>query len=171
MTAAIEDLENLFRRHRKFLTWKVFRMVSCRETAEDLVNEAYARIVSVLCHKPVAHASTFLHQTVHNLAIDHLRHEKTRRRVLECETAGGRSLEIASPEASPEKKVADRQQLALLTQILSDLPHRARAALILNRMEGLSYPQIARRLGVSESTVYKDIRLAMSRCLDAVGKE
>ena len=91
MTADIEELENLFRRHRKSLTWKALKMVSCRETAEDLVSEAYTRIIGVVGHGPVTHASTFLYQTVHNLAIDHLRHERTRHRVLDSESRGAAS--------------------------------------------------------------------------------
>lgn len=171
MTAGIEELDALFRRHRKALTWKAFKIVSCRETAEDLVSEAYTRIIGVINQRPIAHVSAFLYQTVHNLAIDHLRQERTRRHVMDADEAGSGRLEVASLDATPEKRMADRERLTHLTQALSDLPHRARMALILSRMHGLSYPQIAKRLGVSESTVYKDIRLAMSRCLDAVGEE
>ena len=39
---------------------------------------------------------------------------------------------------------------------------------MLSRLEGLTYPEIARRLGVSENTVYNDIRAALARCLAAV---
>ena len=171
MAAAMDELENLFRCHRKSLTWKIFRMVSCRETADDLVSEAYARMAGVIHGRSVAHASTFLYQTAHNLAIDHLRREQTRRRFLDCDNAEKSSLEVASPEASPETVIVDRQRLKRLTQTLSGLPKRARKALLLNRVEGLTYPEIAERLGVSESTVYKDIRLALSHCLDAAADD
>ena len=168
MSVAIDDLEELFKAHRTSLTWKAYRMVSCRETAEDLVSEAYARMMDGICDKSVSNAPGLLHQIVHNLAIDHLRKEQTRRRFVGDSQTEMQYMEVASPKASPEQIAGDRQRLGQLKSALSEVPERARIALMLNRVEGLSYPQIARRLGVSESTIYKDVRLALAQCLDAV---
>ena len=143
-------------------------MVSCRETAEDLVNEAYARIATVLGHRPVEHMPTFLYQTAHNLALDHLRREQTRGRFVDAKGGDTAMLHVASPEASPETVAADRQKLGRLSDSLSVLPKRTRTVLLLNRIEGLSYPEIAKKLGVSQSTVYKDVQMALSHCLDAL---
>ena len=167
MVHANAELENLFKCHRRHLIWKTFRMVSCHETAEDLVNEAYTRIASVIGGRPVDHLPTFLYQMAHNLAIDYLRRERTRGRFVESREGDAAMLHVASPEASPETIAADRQRLDRLAQALSTLPARTRTVLLLNRIEGLPYPEIARRLGVSESTVYKDVQLALSRCLSA----
>ena len=171
MTTTPHEIEDLFRDKRKFLIWKIFRMVSCQATAEDLVSEAFTRMVGLIDGKPIAQPSGFLHQTAHNLAIDHLRRERTRHRFLDIENGQAKSLQVASSEASPERVLEDRQQLARLTQSLSGLPERTRTVLLLNRIEGLSYPEISKRLGVSESTVYKDVRLALLHCLEAVGEE
>ena len=54
---------------------------------------------------------------------------------------------------------------------LAGMPERARRALTLSRLEGLSYPEIARELGVSENTVYNDIRTALAHCLAARGDD
>ena len=111
MTHTNAELENLFKCHRRHLTWKIFRMVSCHETAEDLVNEAYARIASAIRRRPVEHLPTFLYQTAHNLAIDYLRRERTRGRFIEQRQGENAMLHVASPEASPETIAADRQRL------------------------------------------------------------
>ena len=42
---------------------------------------------------------------------------------------------------------------------------------MLSRLEGLTYPEIARRLGVSENTVYNDIRAALASCLASLDDE
>ena len=165
MTRADAELENLFKCHRRHLIWKIFRMVSCHETAEDLVNEAYTRIASTVGCRRIDHLPTFLYQTAHNLAIDYLRREKTRDRFIDSREGEAAMLHVASPEASPETIAADRQRLDRLAATLSTLPPRTRTVLLLNRIEGLPYPEIAKRLGVSESTVYKDVQLALSRCL------
>lgn len=167
MTYAKAELENLFKSHRRHLIWKIFRMVSCHETAEELVNEAYTRIASAVRSRPVDHLPTFLYQTAHNLAIDHLRREQTRNRFVDIKDGEAAMAHVPSPDASPETIAADRQRLDRLAEALSTLPARTRTVLLLNRVDGMSYPEIARRLGVSESTVYKDVQLALSRCLSA----
>ena len=61
--------------------------------------------------------------------------------------------------------------IVLLDQALKGVPHRARRVLILNRLEGWSYPEIAEHLGVSATTVQKDIRLALACCIDALSEK
>lgn len=75
---------------------------------------------------------------------------------------------VASPTASPEQTTSDRQSVERLSKALQKLPERTRRIFCLARVEGLSYPEIARQLGISESTVYKDMRLALAHCLMAM---
>ena len=171
MHGARRELDSLFKCYRKPLIWKMFGIVSCRETAEDLVNEAYVRIATMLGHRSVEHMPTFLYQTAHNLAIDHLRREQTKGRFVDVRGGDTAMSHVASTEASPETVAADRQRLGRLEETLSVLPKRTRTVLLLNRIEGLSYPEIAKRLGVSQSTVYKDVRMALSHCLDILDED
>jgi RNA polymerase sigma-70 factor (ECF subfamily) len=67
-------------------------------------------------------------------------------------------------------ELIDRERLQLFENTLFGLPERARKALLLSRMEGWSYPAIARHLGVSPNTVYNDVRMAMAHCMDAVAR-
>ncbi len=52
----------------------------------------------------------------------------------------------------------------ILDQALLQLPPKARQALLLNRVEGLTQRQVAQRLGVSESMVAKYIGQALRHC-------
>ncbi|MCP6134986.1 helix-turn-helix domain-containing protein, partial [Klebsiella pneumoniae] len=54
----------------------------------------------------------------------------------------------------------------MLDEALLQLPDKARQALLLNRVEGLTQAQIAQRLGVSESMVAKYIGQALRHCRD-----
>ena len=48
---------------------------------------------------------------------------------------------------------------------LASLPAKVREALLLNRLDGLTYAQIAVKLGVSERMVKKYMAQAMLHCL------
>ena len=49
-----------------------------------------------------------------------------------------------------------------MVEALQELPERARTIFVLNRFEELSAAEIARRLGVSVSTVEKDMMRAIA---------
>jgi|AGTN01.1.fsa_nt_gi RNA polymerase sigma factor, sigma-70 family len=171
MDRARQAFEALFSSHRKTLVWKLFRIVACRDTAEDLVHEAYVRVATALGRHPVDHIPTFLYQTAHNLALDHLRRERSHSRFVDPAAGDETVLRVPSQEASPETAAADRQKLGRLADALATLPERTRRILLLNRIEGMPYPEIAEKLGISPSTVYKDIQLALAHCLTAVDEE
>src|SRR5690606_39520721 len=62
---------------------------------------------------------------------------------------------------SAERIHAGRQAWGLLEAALRELPARVRNVFVLNRFEELSGVEIARRLGVSVSTVEKDLTRAL----------
>lgn len=164
-----EALDELFLGHREALVRTLFRMVGLRHAAEDLAHEAYLRVSAVVERRPVDHLQGFLYQTARNLAVDHLRRERLRRR-FEAEPSDATDVDAPSAAPSPEQAAIDRERLALLEETLAALPARARQVLVLSRVHGWSYPKIAAHLGVSPNTVYNDVRAAMARCLAAVGR-
>ena len=76
----------------------------------------------------------------------------------------------AIPEAyapSPEEQAEQLQSLARLDRLLDGLPPKARSAFLLSQLDGLTYPEIAERLGVSLSSVQQYMLRAMSACYAA----
>jgi RNA polymerase sigma-70 factor (ECF subfamily) len=63
-----------------------------------------------------------------------------------------------------------KQQVRLLQTVLAGLPERHRLYLTANRMDGLSFAEIARRHGVSESLVRKTVDEAAAVCQRAVAR-
>jgi RNA polymerase sigma-70 factor (ECF subfamily) len=157
-------LTQIFEAQRRSLIGTLYRMVGCLATSEDLAHDAYLRVAKAVRERPVTHLQAFLYQTARNLALDHLRRERIRGGFM-SEAPDGAAASIAAPQPSQETAVIDAQRLNQVEGALSALPERARKALTLSRLEGLTYPEIARRLGVSENTVYNDIRAALAHCL------
>lgn len=165
-----QAFEALFLNQRKALIGTLFRIVGCRHTAEDLAHESYMRVSSAIGRQPIDHLQPFLYRTARNLAFDHLRRRKIHDRIVDRDADATAVLEVASRAPSPETETSDRQRLRALDAALARLPERTRRVLVLHRVHGWNYPRIAAHFGVSESTVYNDIRLATAHCIAAFGK-
>jgi RNA polymerase sigma-70 factor (ECF subfamily) len=69
----------------------------------------------------------------------------------ESSRALGRSL--AAPGSTPSQRAARREQVLLLVEALARLPEDYREVIILHHLEGLSFPEVAGRMGRSVDSV------------------
>ena len=144
------------------------RIVRDPHTAEDLTQETYVRAKKAFDEGAVEHPEGFLHQTARNLALDHLRRSGTRSAV-EASGLDGNAVEnVASEVVSLDVAIMERQRFSIFEKALRVLPDRAQKVLILARVEGWSHHRIAEHLGISERTVFNDLKSAMAHCRDAI---
>ncbi len=145
------------------------RIVRDVQTAEDLIQESYLRARRAAESGQIDNIVAFLHRTVHNLALDHIRRRRTKERFeVPCEDFD--PLQIAAEIPSAEEHLLHRERLGSFKAALDALPERARRVWVLNRVEGWTYPRIAEHLGVSPGTVFNDMKLAMGHFLDALSR-
>jgi RNA polymerase sigma-70 factor, ECF subfamily len=62
---------------------------------------------------------------------------------------------LLAPDSSPSQRAAKREQGVLLANALRQLPEDYREVLILRHMEGLTFPEVARRMGRTLDSVKK----------------
>jgi RNA polymerase sigma-70 factor, ECF subfamily len=92
----------------------------------------------------------------------------------ELEVELERSSQIADPglvaaQSSPSLEAAHREQMVLVADALSQLPKDYREVLILRHLEGLSFPDVAKRMGRTLSSVDKLWVRALTRLRRALG--
>lgn len=155
----------LFHTNYRRLVGLATLLVDDQETAEDVVQEAFA---GLYCRwrqlrDPNA-AITYLNRAVVNAGRDHLRH---RRRA----TAGHLAL-VPRPEALPsaEHDAVANDEADRLWRAISELPHRQRQVLVLRYYLDQNEAEIADTLGVSRGSVKKHASrglAALARCLEA----
>jgi RNA polymerase sigma-70 factor (ECF subfamily) len=137
--------------------------------AADATQETFLRLLTA-APAGVEKPTGYLYRTAHSVAVDKARRNANRAKV-ECPITDERAiLNVASDVPSPESEVIDRDRLAHFEAALLALPERSRTVLLLNRKEGWSFAAIAQHLGVSQTTVYNDLRLAMAHCMDAMAR-
>ena len=62
---------------------------------------------------------------------------------------------LVTPQSSPSQQASRREQSVLLAEALGRLPEEWRELLILRHLEGLTFPEVARRLGRTIDSVKK----------------
>ena len=68
---------------------------------------------------------------------------------------------LAADEPGPEQLAARQQDLQRIREAIAALPAHCRGVYLLNRVEGMSYPDIARHMGVSVKAVEKQVSKAL----------
>lgn len=140
------------------------RLVRNPEEAEELVQEAYARLFALENWASIANPHAFTLRIVRNLAIERFRRADV---VRLDHGAMLHSLEIADQEPTPDIVAMDRSELSHVVKMLQEMPPRMREAMVLRRIEGLPPAQVAERMNISVSTVethlIKALRLLMHK--------
>lgn len=139
--------------HRDYGNWLLafLRRRFGPEEAEDLAQETYVRLrgKDVQIRNPRA----FLARIALNAARDQARRRAARPTL---------TAEDAAPASAGHPP--DQEQALLLKQVILSLPPKLRETFVLSRFAGLSYEEIAARLGISVKTVEKRMTRALALC-------
>lgn len=159
------QIASLFHQYREELTRRLVGMVKSHETAADLVQDTYVRLLRLGDAHVVEQPRALLHRIAANLAIDHLRKEKNGVQAFDGMDA---AMVVPSQVPSPERELLAKQRLRLCLQAIEQLPPRSREAFVLCRVYGYSYQEIAVRMGISESGVEKLLMRALDQSCEAL---
>jgi RNA polymerase sigma factor (sigma-70 family) len=147
--------EAIVARYRRSLLRHCARLVG-EADSEEAVQDALLRAHRALARgAPVHNVRAWLHVIAHNAALNILRVRAGRR---EC---AANADELVEPH---DRTSEQRELLRDLLAALQSLPRRQRDAIVLRELAGLSYEQIAERLGTSDGAV----RQLLYRARDAV---
>lgn len=138
------------------------KMVDDPDAARDLVQDAFTRVLSSDGWARIDAPHAYMLKLMKNLAIDRLRRARIARfdQLSQLE-----NVEVTDETPDAFRVVSGREQLARLSAALEGLPERCRQVFVLRRIEERSPREVARRLGVSPSTLEK--RLARAHFLIA----
>lgn len=153
------------RYYRELLNF-LSRSVRDRDTAADLAQESYARVLAAQqAGQSVHDPRALLYRTARNLVIDQHRRADVRAETDEAVDAEAGLDGIAGPRSfEPDAILSSREGLAAIVATIDKLPPRCREAFILYKFDGLSYAEIAGKMGISVRTVEMQLQIAMQAC-------
>jgi RNA polymerase sigma-70 factor (ECF subfamily) len=131
--------------------------------ADDLIQEAYAKLASLTTVSNITHPKAYLYQTVKHLILDHIRRSK----LVSIETMAeiGQST-VLEEGFTPERILSGRQELERLYRAIARLPAACRSVFLMRKFDDMPQKAIAAQLRVSENTVEKRMVRALRMILE-----
>jgi RNA polymerase sigma factor (sigma-70 family) len=133
------------------------------EDHDDVVQEAYSRLLRASERGGVRFIKAFLFTTARNAAFDLFR----RRKIIGWEAITDfRELSVLEERPNAAEAASQQQELEILSEALRTLPERCRRIVTLRYRDGLSNKEIATQLGLSPETVKSHMVKGVRRCAE-----
>lgn len=150
-----QNFNFLFDKYAESLRNFLFYRSGNMQQAEDLTQEAFLTLWKNCKKVLFERAKSFLYTVAKNKFYNQVAHQQV---VLNYQKENlGSSLEWETPEY----KMIGEEYLEKLQTAIKQLPDGQREAFLLNRIDKLTYKEIAELLGISETAVEKRIQKAL----------
>jgi len=159
LTLTNDLIIQLFRDHRDAVEGFLFNRVRCQDTAMDLSQETYLRLIRKGTVKHSENLAGYLFRTADRLAVDHLRQSLLTKNPLQP-----LDEDIPCGRPQPDELASLSEQCAILLEAVAALPKVCREVFLLRKLDEMSYGDIARCLNISEKTVQRHLVKAMLHC-------
>ena len=151
----------LFAEHGGALQAFFRRRIRGKADASDLAQEVYLRMLRVRDPEAIRNPVLYLYTVANNLVKENALLERRRSRGIDVEEAAQEQLGML-PTFEGD---CDLEQRAVrLRAVLKQLPPKCQAAVILRFTHGLSYAEVALKLGVSAQMARKYVVQALTHC-------
>lgn len=151
-----EAFRKIFEAHAEQIRNFIYYKCGDVQHAEDIMQEAFLRLWRDRAKVDLPRVKSFLYAVANNLFLDSARHRQV---ILkhQQEPAPDRDHE------NPEHVLEQNEFREALEKAINDLPETQREVFLLNRIEKLTYKEIAERLGVSVKAIEKRMGKALKR--------
>jgi len=134
-------------------------LVGQRETAQDLVQEAFLKLHAHW--QEVANPRAWLFRAIRNLALNHLRDHRR-------ETSIDSSHEWQSDAPNPEQALGRLEAIGTLQLLVAELDPDDRILITLKYHDNLKYEQISQRTGLSVGNIGYKLHHALKNLADSL---
>jgi len=158
------QIESSFRLWYKPLCLYALHYLDSIEESEDAVQDVFYTLMQKAqsgAYVPVSKA--YLYTSVRNRCLDILKNTKNRDTVHSLEGTDS----IPEDDAHLEERSMEE---ARLWAAIDSLPKKCRRILLMNKVQGMKYSEIADSLGISENTVRNQMAKALKTIKDGVRK-
>ena len=166
----------LVRRYERPVFSLIFRMVRDRETAEDLAQDTFIKVLNNIDrYRPEFKLSSWLFKIANNVTIDHLRRRQLATVSLDgsphaatAAEAQATSLDVESRGQSALEAIESRELGSAIELAIGKLRPEYRSCILLRHVEGRSYEEIAATLDLPLGTVKTYIHRARHELREAL---
>jgi RNA polymerase sigma factor (sigma-70 family) len=150
----VAQFSSFYTQNRFELVAHASRMVKDKAKAEEITQEALVKFM--LAAPEISsddHALSYLHRTIENLCIDLFRAENRRPNLVALDDVSAEVESAWQVSGDHSLEISAAEDAAIIRQALSLLSPAERAALVMWEVDGRSTSEIAKELGIKESSV------------------
>src|SRR5262245_23422708 len=172
-----EAFQQLFTKHIGAIVGFAAQFVGSRARAEELAQDVFLQIYRTRQrYVPRARFTTWLYRMVTNACLSEVRRADHRGRVHapdepHTRDEGDEITALATPTRSTEDVLLSHEALDRMRAVLAQLPPQQRAAVLLARVEGLTYEEVATSLSCSVSAVKSLIHRATTTLREQMSRD
>jgi RNA polymerase sigma-70 factor (ECF subfamily) len=137
---------------------------------EDVAQSALLKFSELDNNDCVQNIRAFLFTTARNLVIDYHRSPKNYSPTQGQIDSHEKNHDFSDVD-NPEHVYLEREKAKVVEAVLLSLPERDRKFVLMNRVDGLTYTEIAKQAGMSRSGVQKIITQALEKSVQALMKK
>lgn len=154
-----QDIGQIYLNNYQWLVSRLCKKLSCPQKAADLAQDTFTRILTSRHHLYLNEAKSLLTTVSKGILVDYYRRQTIEDAYLEA------MLNLPELEfPSPENRAIILETLCEIDRMLDGLSQKSRHIFLLSQLDGLTYPQIAKQLNVSLSSVQKHMTQTYLAC-------
>ncbi|MBN2402774.1 MAG: RNA polymerase sigma factor [Spirochaetes bacterium] len=144
----------------------IFSFVKSKEISEDILHDAFIRLLRHAGSEKLVNRNlrALLYTTARNLCIDYLRKEKRSRETILDEN-------VKNNKEQPGEDMETRELQERIYSILDSIEPVARSIFVMKKELGLTYAEIASRLGISERTIKRKMQKITEKLVAELKKD
>jgi RNA polymerase sigma-70 factor, ECF subfamily len=145
-------LENLVKKHRRPITYFLYRMVKNWAVAEELTQEVFFKIYRYRAnYEATAPFNKWLYRIAMHTGLNYIRSVKHEKDQTSLDQVMPRGKQRQVPDGTPgaEFNIIRELRLETVRQAIDDLPERQRHVVYMHKYREMEYTQIAEALGCS----------------------
>jgi len=166
----MSELFKAFLKHETAIHRIIRRYFPRAEDVEDLTQETFLKCFVAETRMEIRDPKAFLFRVAKNTALSEVKKKSLTMTDYLEESSLFPEVEDES-QRQGEVLLDERRQLAALAKVVAALPEEVRQALLMRKMEGLKYRQIAVRLNLPLATVHRLIAKAVVQCSQALREQ
>nr|WP_178117743.1 sigma-70 family RNA polymerase sigma factor [Pseudomonas sp. R5(2019)] len=163
MPIVSQTVEGLYLDHHNWLTGWLRRRLGCPDSAADLAQDTFIRLLQARETPQLNEPRAFLTTLAKRVLFNHYRRQDVERAYLEALAQLPEAL-----QPSEEHRAIIFETLLELDRLLDGLAPQIKQAFLLAQVDGLPYGEIASQLGISLATVKRHLNKAAMRCYFAL---
>lgn len=151
----LEEFQVLFKEHYTAIKNFLYYKIGDADMSEDIAQDAFMKLWEKRDEVNTETVKSYLYTIANNMMLNKIRHNKVVMTFAEKQKSH-------QDEQSPHYNLEEKEFKEELERVISEMPEKQRVVFLMNRMDEMTYKEIAERLDLSVKAIEKRMHGALN---------